>query len=367
MRGSDVIQDSLFSYVSLEERIPKSHPLRRMRVLVDAVLRSLSDTFDARYSHTGRPSVAPEKLLRALLVQVLYTIRSERQLMEQLDYNLLFRWFVGLGIDDPVWDRTVFCINRDRLLSEELAREFFARVLAIAEWKDLVSNEHFSVDGTLIEAWASHKSFVKKDGSGPDKPAGRNPEVDFKGEKRRNATHQSTTDPEARLYKKGEFTEAKLRYLTHALAENRHGLIVDVETTPATGRAEVEAAKRMIRRTVSAGSTVGADKGYDQPDFVDSLTERQIKAHVARKQNGSAVDGRTARGKGYATSLKRRKRIEESFGWLKTIGGLRKTRHKGLEKLSGQALFCFAAYNLTRMLNLLTIVPLPPAARATPA
>ena len=367
MRGTDVTQGALFSYVSLEERIPKTHPLRRLRVLVDAVLRSMSEAFDARYSHTGRPSVAPEKLLRALLLQVLYTLRSERQLMEQLDYNLLFRWFVGLGIDDPVWDRTVFCINRDRLLSEELTREFFECVLHIAEWKALVSDEHFSVDGTLIDAWASHKSFVKKDGSGPDKPSGRNPEVDFKGEKRSNATHESTTDPEARLYKKGEFTEAKLRYMTHALAENRHGLIVDVETTQASGTAEVEAAERMIRRTVSPGSTVGADKGYDQPAFVNGLAARQVKAHVARKRSGSAVDGRTARGNGYAMSLKRRKMIEEAFGWLKTVGGLRKTRHKGLSKVSGQALFCFAAYNLTRLLNLLTFVPLHSAGRALPA
>jgi transposase len=205
-------QDSLFSDVDVDERVPKDYPLRRMRLLVDGILASLSDEFAALYSHTGRPSVAPEKLLRALLLQVLYTIRSERQLVEQLDYNLLFRWFVGLGIDDPVWDRTVFCANRDRLLSKTLAREFFDRVLAIAEWRDLVSDEHFSVDGTLIEAWASHKSFVRKDGGGPDRPAGRNPEVDFSGEKRSNATHQSTTDPEARLYKKGEFTEAKLQY-----------------------------------------------------------------------------------------------------------------------------------------------------------
>jgi len=365
MRGDDMTQGSLFSYVDLEERVPKDHPLRRMRLLVDGILASLSDEFAALYSHTGRPSVAPEKLLRALLLQVLYTIRSERQLVEQLDYNLLFRWFVGLGIDDPVWDRTVFCANRDRLLSKTLAREFFDRVLAIAEWQSLVSDEHFSVDGTLIEAWASHKSFVRKDGNGPDRPAGRNPEVDFSGEKRSNATHQSTTDPEARLYKKGEFTEAKLRYITHALAENRQGLIVDVETTQATGTAEVEAAVRMIDRTVSAGATVGADKGYDQPGFVAHLSERGIRPHIACKNTGSAVDGRTARGKGYALSLKRRKRIEEAFGWLKTVGGLRKTRHKGLAKVSGQALLCFAAYNLTRLLNLLNFAPV--TARSVPA
>ncbi|ATG88430.1 IS5 family transposase [Methylomonas koyamae] len=359
MRGHDAIQSSWFSYVSLEERIPKQHPLRRLRLLVDGVLTSMDAVFAERYSHTGRPSIAPEKLLRALLLQVLYTVRSERQLMEQLDYNLLFRWFVGLGIDDAVWERTVFSANRERLLSEALSREFFERVLAIAEWQNLVSDEHFSVDGSLIEAWASHKSFVKKDGSGPDKPAGRNPEVDFSGEKRSNATHQSTTDPEARLYKKGEYTEAKLRYITHALSENRNGLIVDVETTQATGTAEIEAAQTMIKRRVPKGGSVGADKGYDQPAFVNGLNTQDIKAHVARKKTGSAVDGRTARGKGYAQSLKRRKIVEEAFGWIKTVGGLRKTRHIGLAKVAGQALFCFAAYNLTRLLNLLVFTPKP--------
>ena len=281
------------------------------------------------------------KILRALLV-------------EQLDYNLLFRWFVGLGMDDAVWDRTVFSINRDRLLGTDVARQFFRRVLHLAEWQGFVSDEHFSVDGTMIEAWASHKSFVPKDGSGPDKPAGRNPEADFKGKTRSNATHQSTTDPQARLYKKGEFAEAKLRYMTHALSENRNGLVVDVESTQATGRAEWEAAIRMIDRSVrKPGATVGADKGYDTAEFVAALERRGIRAHVARKVSGSAVDGRTARGKGYAMSLRRRKMIEEAFGWIKTVGGLRKTRHKGLEKLSGQALFAFAAYNLTRMLSLM--------------
>ncbi|MBL8469212.1 MAG: IS5 family transposase [Methyloversatilis discipulorum] len=306
------------------------------------------------YSHTGRPSIPPEQLLRALLVQILFTVRSERQLVEQLDYNLLFRWFVGLGMDDAVWDRTVFSINRDRLLDTDVARQFFRRVLHLAEWQGFVCDEHFSVDGTMIEAWAGHKSFVPKDGSGPDKPAGRNPEADFKGKTRSNATHQSTTDPQARLYKKGEFTEAKLRYMAHALSENRNGLVVDVESTQATGRAEWEAAIRMIDRSVhKPGATVGADKGYDRAEFVAALERRGIKAHVARKVSGSAVDGRTARGKGYATSLRRRKMIEEAFGWIKTVGGLRKTRHKGLEKLSGQALFAFAAYNLTRMLSLM--------------
>jgi transposase len=302
MRGQENPQTSMFSYVSLEQRVPKDHPLRALRALVDGILANMSTLFDQRYSHTGRPSIPSELLLRALLLQTLFTIRSERQLVEQLDYNLLFRWFVGLGMDDAVRDRTVFSINRDRLLDDDIARPFFRRVLHLAEWQGFVSDEHFSVDGTMIEAWASHKSFVPKDGSGPDKPAGRKPETNFKGEKRSNATHHSTTAPQARLYKKGEFTAAKLRYMTHALSENRNGLVVDVESTQASG---------------------------------------------------SAVDGRTARGKGYAMSLRRRKMIEEAFGWIKTVGGLRKTRHKGLEKLSGQALFAFAAYNLTRLLNLM--------------
>jgi transposase len=353
MRGLEKRQPALFSYVSLEDRVPRDHPLRRLRVLVNGILASMNTLLEERYSHTGRPSIPPEQLLRALLLQILFTVRSERQLMEQLDYNLLYRWFVGLGADDPVWDRTVFSINRDRLLGTDLAREFFNRVLYLAEWQGFVSDEHFSVDGTLIEAWASHKSFVRKDGDGPEPPTGRNPEIDFKGEKRSNATHQSTTDPESRLYKKGEFTEAKLRFMAHALSENRHGLVVDVETTQANGRAEWDAAATMVSRSVKAGATVGADKGYDTQDFVGRMKRLGVKAHVARKTMGSAVDGRTARGKGYAMSLRRRKMIEEAFGWIKTVGGLRKARHIGLAKLAGQALFTFAAYNLTRLLNLM--------------
>lgn len=353
MRGIEDQQWAMFSSVRLEDRVPDDHPLRRLRALVNGILVNMSKLFDARYSHTGRPSIPPEQLLRALLLQILFTVRSERQLMEQLDYNLLFRWFVGLGVDDPVWDRTVFSINRDRLLGTDLAREFFNRVLYLAEWQGFVSDEHFSVDGTLIDAWASHKSFVRKDGDGPDRPPGRNPEVDFKGEKRSNATHESTTDPESRLFKKGEFTEAKLRYMAHALSENRNGLVVDVETTQANGRAEWEVADRMIGRKLKAGATVGADKGYDTADFVERMGRHGVKAHIARKTTGSAVDGRTARGKGYAMSLKCRKRIEEAFGWIKTVGGLRKSRHIGLKKLAGQVLFTFAAYNLTRVMNLM--------------
>ncbi len=259
-------------------------------------------------------------------------------------------------MDDAVWGRTVFSINCDRLLGTDVARQFFRRVLHLAEGQGFVSDEYFSVDGTMIKAWASHKSFVSKDGSGPDKPAGRNPEADFKGKSRSSAPLQSTTDPQARLYKKGEFAEAKPRCMAHALSENRNGLVVDVESTQATGRAEWEAAIRMIDRSVrKPGATVGANKGYDTAEFVAALERRGIKAHVARKVSGGAIDGRTAHGKGYAMSLRRRKMIEEARGWIKTVGGLRKTRHEGLEKLSGQALFAFATYNLSRILSLMRV------------
>jgi len=348
----------MFSYVDIEERIPATHPLRKLKIAVDAILVSMSAEFTRRYSHTGRPSIPPERLLRALLLQVLYTIRSERQLMEQLDYNLLFRWFVGLGVDDRVWERTVFCANRDRLLEQTLLRDFFDRVLMLADWAGLTSDEHFSVDGTMIEAWASHKSFVRKDQADQqdddqDTDGGRNAEVDFKGEKRSNATHQSTTDPESRLYKKARFAEAKLRHLNHILMENRNGLVIDVETTQATGTAEREAAETMAKRTLKPGSTLGEDKGYDVADHQAALKALGIKPHTAAKDKGSAVDGRTKRGKGYATSLVLRKRIEECFGWAKTIGGFRKTRFIGTAKVQAQALLTFAAWNLTRMMSLL--------------
>ncbi|MFO1387026.1 MAG: IS5 family transposase [Chitinivorax sp.] len=352
MRGQENPQLSMFSYLSLEHRIPADHPLRRLRLLVDGILANMSTLFDERYSHTGRPSIPPERLLRALLLQILFTVRSERLLMEQLDYNLLFRWFVGLSMDEAVWDRTVFSINRDRLLCTDMGREFFQRVLYLAEWQS-VSDEHFSVDGTMIEAWASHKSFVRKDGSGPEQPPGRNPEVDLRARSVAMSPTKVAPIPGRGCTSSGEFTEAKLRYMTHALAENRNGLIVDVETTQANGRAEWEAQAMIARSVRKPGASVADDKGYDTDSFVSYLESRDIKAHIARKSTGSAVDGRTARGKAYAMSLRRRKMIEEAFGWIKTVGGLRKTRHKGLEKLSGQALFTFAAYNLTRLLNLM--------------
>lgn len=265
MRGKDFVRVSMFSYVDIEQRIPASHPLRKAKIVVDGILRSMSDEFDRRYSWTGSPTIPPERLLRALLLQVLYTIRSERQLMEQLDYNLLFRWFVGLGVDDAVWERTVFCANRDRLLEQTLLRQFFDRVLGVADWAGLVSDEHFSVDGTMIEAWASHKSLVRRDDNNkedpPEEPGSRNAEVDFKAERRSNDTHAFTTDQDARLYKKAKYGESKLHHLTHIVSENRNGLVVDVETTTATGHAERDAAEKMAARTLTPGATLGADKG----------------------------------------------------------------------------------------------------------
>jgi transposase len=350
MRKTDVTQHTMFSYRSLEERIPAEHPLRKLRVLVDGILQSLSLELQSLYSRRGRPSIAPERLLRASLIQTLFSIRSERQLVQHIEYNLLYRWFVGMNIDEPVWNHSTFSANRDRLFSESMAQRFFAQVLQIAQWQNLISDEHFTVNGTMIEAWASVKSFVKKDGSSPPpEGGGRNPTVDFKGEKRSNETHQSTTDPDARLYKKSEGDKSRLSYLSHALMENRHGLIVDAETTLATGTAEREAALTMAGRTITkAGATLGADKGYDVADFVKKLRNLRITPHVAQKKN-SAIDARTTRHEGYKVSLKKRKLVEEIFGWSKTVGGLRKARFIGLAKVKAQTTFTFAAYNLTRM------------------
>jgi transposase len=360
MRGTDLRQDGMFSYVSLEARVPKSHPLRHMRAMVDEALTELSPEFEAVYSKIGRPSIPPEKLLRALLLQVLFTIRSERLLMEQLEYNLLYRWFVGLGMDDPTWVPTVFSKNRDRLLDGDIAKAFLGRVLAQARKHNLLSDEHFTVDGTLIEAWASHKSFRKKEDpppqqeTPPDDPG--NPTVDFHGEKRCNATHQSTTDPQARLYRKSQGHEARLGFLGHTTMENRNGLVIDTLVTEATGRAEREAAIRMVEDIPgSQRITLAADKGYDTKDFVASLRGLRVTPHVAQNTSNrsSAIDGRTTRHPGYAISQKARKRVEEIFGWMKTVGLMRKTRHKGVDRVGWTFAFAAAAYNLVRMRNLL--------------
>ena len=387
MRGTDKISGSLFSYVDIEERIPARHPLRQVKRIVDDALVSLDAEFARLYSAEGRPSIPPERLMRASLVQILFSVRSERQLMEQLQYNLLFRWFVGLGVDDPVWVPTVFTKNRDRLLTTDMSRKFLAAILAHREVVPLLSDEHFSVDGTLVKAWASMKSFQPKDDGappdddgGPDNPPAvepneapgrpkqetapmtrparhnRNAEVDFRGEKRTNATHVSTTDPDARLFKKSPGTGAMLCFMGHTLMENRSGLIVQVDLTRADGHAERRAALDMIHRH-SPGSTrrltLGADKGYDSADFVAELRQACVTPHVARKLRHSAIDARTTRHAGYALSQKRRKKIEEPFGWAKTIGGMAQTVLRGLERVRARFTLTRAANNLARLPKLL--------------
>ena len=333
MRGDDLQQNALFSYVSPEQRVPQDHPLRKLLPLVNAALARMSRRFTALYARVGRPSIAPEKLLRALLLQILYTVRSERLLMERLNHDLLFRWFVGLNMDDPIWDATVYSKNRERLLHGDVAREFFRQVLVQAEGLKLLSDEHFTVDGTLIEAWASQKSFKPKTGgNAPPPQGGTNPEVNFRGEKRCNDTHQSTTDPEARLCKKAKGQEAKLGYWGHVLMENRNGLAVDTRLTLATGTAEREAALAMVEKRVGAPRiTLGGDKNYDTHDFVQELRQNRVTPHVAQnnRHRSSAIDARTTRHAGYAVSQKKRKRVEEIFGWMKTIGWMRKVRHRG--------------------------------------
>jgi transposase len=418
MRGSDVVSGSLFSYVDLEDRVPAKHPLRLIREIVNEVLLALDADFSAMYADSGRSSIPPERLLRGSLLQAFYTIRSERQLMEQLDYNLLFRWFVGLGIDDPVWDHSTYSKNRDRLLEADVAKKFLKAILAHAKVKPLLSDDHFTVDGTLVQAWASMKSFVARDeaatdadstGGGPapgaansepgaappdaetgseqdgkttaqttknqpeptppedDKmPASadaadtrsRNAEVDFHGQKRTNATHVSTTDPEARLYKKGKGAAAKLCFLGHAMTENRHGLVVETEMTQATGTAEREAAKLMINAHAPGSErriTVGADKGYDTADFVADLRAMSVTPHVAQNDKGrrSAIDARTTRHEGYAISQKKRKLVEEPFGWGKMIGGLARPMRRGTAHIGYAFTFIMAAYDLVRMPKLL--------------
>ena len=360
MRGEDRDTASMFSYVSPEQRVPKDHPLRPIREMVDAALKELSPRFDEMYSRVGRPSIPPEKLLRALLLQVFYTIRSERLLMEQLDYNLLFRWFVGLEMDDAVWDPTVFSKNRERLLEAEIAQAFFKEVLALAREKKLLSDEHFTVDGTMVEAWAGQKSFKKKgvsDESPPDDPG--NPTVNFHGEKRTNETHESTTDPEARLFKKAKGQEAKLCYLGHVLMENRNGLVVDTALTQATGTAEREAALSMVKELPGTRRlTLGGDKNYDVKAFVQDLRDQNVTPHVAQNttNRSSAIDDRTTRHAGYEISQRIRKRIEEAFGWMKTIGPMGKTKYRGRRRVDWMFAFTAAAYNLIRIRNLTVAV-----------
>jgi transposase len=355
MRGDDQDTGAMFSYVSPEARVRPDHPLRPIRRMTDAALERLSRRFDRLYSDIGRPSIPPEKLLRALLLQMLYTIRSERLLMEELEYSVLFRWFVGLGMDDPVWDATTFTKNRDRLLAGDVAEAFFQEVMAEARVAGLLSDEHFTVDGTLLAAWASQKSFRRRDTppDAPDDPG--NPTVDFRGEARKNDTHQSTTDPDARLYKKSTGSEARLAYLGHLLTENRHGLIVDALVTAATGTAERDAALTMLGDLPDRGrATLGGDKNYDTRDFVAGCRELKITPHVAQNQSGrrSAIDDRTAGQLGYLVSQRLRKRVEEIFGWWKTVAGGRKLRYIGLERNQLWAELTSAAYNLVRMANL---------------
>ena len=405
MRGSDEMTGSMFSYVDIEARIPANHPIRIIRRIVNEVLAGLDAVFAAIYSGIGRPSIAPERLLRGSLLQIIFSIRSERQLMEQMDYNLMFRWFVGLGMDDPVWDHSVYSKNRDRLLEADIARKFLKGILEHKEVAPLLSDEHFTVDGTLVNAWASLKSFVPKENASKDgvppptgDPSGdasagrakakkaapaedqasnsttpaepaktkdatpmettetsgksRNEEVNFHGQKRSNATHVSTTDPEARLYRKGPGKEAKLSFMGHAMTENRHGLVVQTSFTQATGTAERDEAKAMIQRH-SPGSTrqltVGADKAYDTADFVADLRAMCVTPHVTQKLKGSAIDNRTTRHAGYAVSQRRRKLVEEPFGWCKTIGGLARPKLKGVARQGFLFTITMAAYDLVRL------------------
>lgn len=387
MRGTDGVSGSLFSYVDLEARISARHPLRTIRHVVNDALASLDAEFAVLYTDFGRPSIPPERLIRASLIQILFSVRSERQLMEQMQYNLLFRWFVGLGIDDPVWVPTVFTKNRDRLLTTEMSRKVMAAILAHSEVAPLLSNDHFSVDGTLVKAWASMKSFQPKDSDapsdddpgrppGPDSPTedhpeptpsqtdpmsrptrqSRNADVDFRGEKRSNATHASTTDRDARLYKKAPGAGAMLCFIGHALMENRSGLIVQGDLTQADGHAERRAALDMIHRHSPSSTrqlTLGADKGFDAAEFVADLRQACVTPHVAQKSRYSAIDGRTTRHEGYALSIKHRKRIEEAFGWAKTVGGMAQTVYRGVERVRSRFILTMAANNLARLPRLL--------------
>lgn len=357
MRGQEQYQEAMFSYVSPAQRVPQDHPLRAIRRMVDEALKELSRKFEQMYSEVGRPSIPPEQLLRALLVQAFYTVRSERQLMEQLNYNLLFRWFVGLSMDEGVWDATVFSKNRDRLLQGDVARLFFEKIVDQAGRRGLLSNEHFTVDGTLIEAWASQKSFKKKEDKNKPGDGGSNPTVNFHGETRSNATHESTSDPQAKLMRKGPGKPAQLSYQGHVLMDNRYGLASDVEVTQASGTAERDAAAEMLKRNRRRRErvTVGGDKGYDTRGFVDAVRKAGATPHVAQntaRNGGSAIDARTTRHAGYPISQRCRKRVEEIFGWVKIIGGMRKTKHRGADRVGWMFTFTTAAYNLIRIGNL---------------
>lgn len=358
MRGSEEKQIEAFSYVGMEDRIPAKHPIRPFKKMVDELLREMDTEFDKIYADSGRPSIAPEYLLRASILQILYSVRSERQLMDQVDFNILFRWFVGLSMDTPVWDHSTFTKNRDRLLESEIARIFFAKVVERARRKRFLSDEHFTVDGTLIEAWASMKSFQPKDGQGGSGPSGgtggsSNPDVDFRGQARSNDTHESKTDGDARLYKKTKGSESKLAYLGHVLMENRSGLAVDLEVTHASGTAERDAAKAMAGRLRGhRRRTLGADKGYDAAEFAEDLRAMNITPHIAARKGGKSVDGRTTRHTGYAISQRKRKRVEEIFGWAKTVGPLRKAKLRGKEKIDWLFTMSIAVFNLVRMRNL---------------
>jgi transposase len=358
MRGDDPRHESMFSYVTPEARVRADHPLRPIRRMTDAALQHLSPRFDRLYSTMGRPSIPPEQLLRALLLQLLYSIRSERLLVEELDYSVLYRWFVGLSLDDPIWDATTFTKNRDRLLAGDIADAFFAEVVTAIQAEGLMSDEHFTVDGTLLEAWASHKSFKPKGSDQPPPDDPRNPSVNFRGQTRRNDTHGSTTDPDARLYKKASGQPAKLAYLGHLLTENRHGLIVDTAVTAATGTAERDAAIVMLGELplTTRRITVGADKLYDTREFVAAVRQMRITPHVAAsvdRRGGSTLDHRTLRHAGYAISQRKRKLVEQAFGWMKTVGLFRKLRHRGGRLVDWMFTLGAAAYNLVRWRNLI--------------
>lgn len=356
MRGDATFQTTMLSLVTTDDFIPDDHPTRRIKPVVERALSRLSSVFEQMYSHRGRPSIPPEHLLKGSLLIALYSIRSERQFCERLRYDLLFKWFLDLNIEDEAFDSSTFSKNKQRLLEHDVARQFFEAVLSEARRKRLLSPDHFTVDGTLLESWASIKSFRPRDGNGPPSGEGRNPDVDFHGESRSNATHASATDPEARLARKGPGKEAKLSFAGHVLMENRNGLVVDLALTQATGTAEREAALEMLGRLEGGNrATVGADKGYDTKDFVTGCRKRAVSPHVARKKRHSAIDGRTVRHPGYTASQRVRKRVEEIFGWMKTVGGGRKLRYIGLERNFMWAALTSTAYNLVRMAKLMPI------------